>query len=409
MDRKSISRRQFVKTSVAGAAGFMCLPSGRKKQDVNPRERKLLYRTLGKTGIRVPVIGMGMLLTGNPDLMRAALDAGITHFDTTAALPQQERNEALIGEVLRGRPRESFVFGPKIHLPRNQGTDLYDTRATEGEFLKKLDASLKRLRLDYVDILYHHDVSRKESALHEPIMRAMERAKKEGKTRYLGLTTHRNVAEAIRAAADSNFYEVVMAAYNFRQKDQLRIKEAIAGAAKAGLGVVAIKVIRGGFEEVEKPTNPRASLKWVLQDPHVQATIPGFSTYEEMEVDLSVMEDLALTDAEKEDLQNAAVTAGLYCQGCGQCLKQCPAGLPIPDLMRAYMYAYGYRQPALAQSLVASLELPRQVCKDCSSCPVVCLNQWNVGEKVRCIVRGVLMSYEAVDFPSVACYPWATK
>jgi len=368
-------------------AGFVCLPSSGNKQDKNQGERKFVYGTLGKTGIKVPVIGMGMLLTGHEDLMRAALDAGITHFDTTAGLPQQLRNEEMIGKVLKGRPRESYIFGPKIHLPRNQITGLYGKGATEEEFLKKLDASLKRLKMDYVDILYHHAVSRRESAIYEPVINAMDKAKRAGKTRFLGLTTHMNVAEAVQAAADSNFYEVVMAAYNFRQKDQLQIREAIAKAANAGLGVVAIKVMSGELKEGEKPVNPRASLKWVLQDPNIHATIPGFSTFEEMNIDLSVMEDLTLTNAEKEDLKKTAPVAGLFCQGCGQCLKQCTARLPIPDLMRAYMYAYGYRQPALAQSLVASLDLPRQVCEGCASCSVICLNQWNVSGKIRDIVR----------------------
>jgi predicted aldo/keto reductase-like oxidoreductase len=387
MDQKLISRRHFMKSSVVGMAGFISLSSNEKKRDKNQGERKLIYRTLGKTGIKVPVIGMGMLIPGNPALMRAALDAGITHFDTTADYPQQMRNEEMIGEVLKGRPRESYIFGPKIHLPRNQITGLYGKGATEEEFLKKLDTILKRLKMDYVDILYHHDVWRKESALYEPVMKAMEKAKKAGKTRFLGLTTHMNMPEAVQAAADSNFYEVVMAACNFKQKDHLQVREAIAKAAIAGLGVVAIKVIRGMSAEGEKPVNPRASLKWVLQDSNVHATIPGFSTFEEMNVDLSVMEDLNLTEAEKEDLKRAASLAGFTCQGCSRCLKQCDAGLPIPDLMRAYMYAYGYRQPALAQSLVASLDLPRQVCEDCSPCPVKCLNQWDVAGKIRDIVR----------------------
>jgi predicted aldo/keto reductase-like oxidoreductase len=368
-------------------AGFIGLSAKGKKQDKNQGERKLIFRTLGKTGIKVPVIGMGMLLSGNADLMRAAIDAGITHFDTTAGQPQQLRNEEMIGEVLKGRPRESYIFGPKIHLPRNQITGLYEKGATEEEFLKKLEASLRRLKMGYVDILYHHDVSRRESALYEPVMKAMDKAKGAGKTRFLGLTTHVNVAEAVQAAADSNFYDVVMAAYNFRQKDQLQIKEAIAKAADAGLGIVAIKVIRGELEVGEKPVSPRASLKWVLQDSNVHATIPGFSTFEEMNVDLSVMEDLKLTDAEKEDLKRAASVAGLYCQGCGQCLKQCNGKLPIPELMRAYMYAYGYRQPALAQSLLVSLDLPRRACEDCSRCSVMCLNQWNVAEKIRDVFR----------------------
>lgn len=51
------------------------------------------------------------------------------------------------------------------------------------------------------------------------------------------------------------------------------------------------------------------------------------------------------------------------------------------------MYAYGYRQPGLAKTLVDSLDLPHQVCDGCSSCPVKCLNRWNVERKVRDIVR----------------------
>jgi predicted aldo/keto reductase-like oxidoreductase len=382
MERKVVSRRQFMKSSAAGIAGLLCLPSAKKKQSKNPQDRKLIYRTLGKTGIRVPVIGMGMLLSDQADLMRAAIDAGITHFDTTAGQPQQVRNEIMIGEVLKGHPRESFVFGPKIHLPQNPTTGLYEKGATEKEFLKNLDASLKRLNMDYVDIVYHHAVSRKESALYEPVMKAMDEAKRQGKARFLGLTTHYNMAEVVQTAADSDFYEVVMTAYNSKQKDRLRVKEAIAKAASAGLGVVAIKVIRGA-EKGEKSTSPKASLKWVLQDTNVHATIPGFSTYEEMRADLSVMEDLTLTEAEKEDLNRADLVPGLYCQGCGRCLEQCPAGLPIPDLMRAYMYAYGYRQPALARSVLASLELPSGICNDCSSCAVDCLNGWNIVEKIQ--------------------------
>jgi predicted aldo/keto reductase-like oxidoreductase len=382
-----MNRRDFIGSSTAGLAGLIYY-SGRKRiPGISSKERKLIFRTLGKTGIRVPVVGMGILVSGNPDLMRAAIDAGITHFDTTADPLQQEHNEAMIGEVLRGRPRESFVFGPKIHLPRNLTTGLYERRATEEEFTRKLDASLKRLKMEYVDVLYHHDVWKKESALHEPVMKAMDKAKRAGKTRFLGLTTHMNVAEAVRAAADSDFYDVVMAAYNFRQKDQLRIREAIAHASSAGVGVIAIKVIRGDLEAGEKPINPKASLKWVLQDAHVHATIPGFTTFEEMNVDLSVMDDLDLADDEREDLKRAASMPGLYCQGCGRCLEECPARLPIPDLMRAYMYAYGYRRPALAQSLVTSLDLPPQPCEGCSSCRIDCLNQWNVGEKVRDITR----------------------
>jgi predicted aldo/keto reductase-like oxidoreductase len=293
----------------------------------------------------------------------------------------------MIGEVMKGRPRESFVYGTKIHLPQDYQTGLYKEEATEEEFTRKLDAALKSLQTDYVDIVYHHMVSRKESAFHEPAMKAMEKAKKAGKAKFMGLTTHSNMPEAIHAAVDSNFYEVVMTSYNPRQKNLTQVKEAIARAANAGIGIVAMKVIRGDVEKGQKPINPRASLKWVLQDLNVHATIPGFGNFEEMDMDLSVMEDLSLTDAEINDLKKEASYSGMFCQGCNQCLQNCKAGLPIPDLMRAYMYTYGYRQPALAHSLLTSLEFPQGGCDNCSSCQVECQNGWEVDEKINEIVR----------------------
>jgi predicted aldo/keto reductase-like oxidoreductase len=388
---KKLNRRRFLRNTSIGVLGAGLF--GNKglattiKDQKNDLPGKLIYRTLGKTGIRVPVIGMGILTSGSPALIKAALDSGITLFDSTAAQPQQMRNEEMIGAVLKGRPRESVFYGTKVHLPQDYKTGLYEKTATEKEFTKILDAALKCLQMDYVDILYHHMVSRRESAFYEPVMKAMEKAKKTGKARFLGMTCHSNVPEVVQAATDSKFYEVIMASYNPRQKNLLQIKEAIANAAKAGLGVVAIKVIRGDIEEGQKPINPGASLKWVLQDTNVHATVPGFSNFEEMNIDLLVMEDLSLTDAEMNDLKREDSYPGLFCQGCGQCLQQCNVKLPIPDLMRAYMYVYGYRQPALAHSLLKSLEFPHKACDDCSSCQVVCQNGWKVSEKICDIAR----------------------
>ncbi len=79
--------------------------------------------------MRVPVIGMGILSAGTPQLIHAAIDEGITHFDSTAAQPQQMQNEEMIGEVMRGRPRDSFVYGTKIHLPQDYTTGLYRSAA----------------------------------------------------------------------------------------------------------------------------------------------------------------------------------------------------------------------------------------------------------------------------------------
>ena len=391
MERKLIGRRGFIKSTLAGFGGFFFLPRIDMKQDLRVvdakgKEKKIVYRTLGKTGIKLPVINMGVMNTNNPNLVRVALDSGMVMLDT-AQTYQRGQNEGMIGEVLKGRPRDAFVLATKARLPSDQKTGLYTEEATEDAFLKKVDVSLKNLGLDYVDIYYHHNVVKRESALYEPILKALEKVKKEGKARFVGITTHMNEPEVIQAAVDSKIYDVILTAYNFQQKHYADVRSAIARAAQAGIGIVGMKPIRAGNRQEAAVKNAGAALKWVLQDPNVSTIVPGFTTFDEMNVDLAVMQDTALTDSEKKDLQQQASLHGLYCQGCGQCLGQCLEHLPIPDLMRVYMYTYGYRNLVHAQDTLLSLNLPERVCEDCGWCPVKCSVGFDVAGKIRDVIR----------------------
>ena len=391
MDKKGIGRRDFMKSAFAGFGGLFFLPQIDTKQELRVveakgKERKFVYRTLGKTGIKVPVINMGVMNTDNPSLVRVALDSGMVFLDT-AQVYQRGQNEGMIAEVLKGRPRDSYVIATKARLPNDQATGLYTNEATEDAFLKKVDSSLKNLGLDYVDIYYHHNVWKRESALYEPILKALEKVKKAGKARFVGITTHMNEPEVIHAAVDSKFYDVILASYNFQQKHYSQVREAISGAARAGIGIVGMKAIRGGSRQNPTVKNTAAALKWVLQDSNVTTIVPGFTTFDEMKIDLAVAENPILTESEKRDLQKEVSVSGLYCQGCRQCLGQCAEHLPIPDLMRAYMYTYGYRNITHAQDVVLSLNLPDRVCEDCSQCPVKCSSGFNVSAKIRDIVR----------------------
>jgi predicted aldo/keto reductase-like oxidoreductase len=386
----NVNRRDFLRSSVAGFGSFWALPAGEQraeeqKGDKRKGPRKFAYRTLGKTGIKLPVITMGVINSDNPNLIRAALDFGMVHLDTANGY-MRGKNEEVIGRVIKGRPRNSFVIGTKIYLPRDENTGLHKETATQEFFLSRLDTSLKRLGLEYVDILYHHNVWKRESAFYEPALKALEKAKKDGKVRFAGITTHRNEPEVIHAAVDSKFYEVVQIAYNHRQKHAAKIREALAKAGSAGLGVVAMKTLGGGEKNLGK-TEAWAALKWVLQDPNVHTIIAGFTTFDQLEVDLSVMEDPTLKSAEKSQLERMRMTAGLYCQGCEECLKSCPQKLPIPDLMRSYMYVYGYRNLVEAQDLLLSLKLPSKLCQGCSSCPVKCTSGFDVSARIRDVAR----------------------
>jgi predicted aldo/keto reductase-like oxidoreductase len=391
MRNELMGRRDFMKSTLAGFGGLFFLP----KIDVKPelrvvdargKEKKFVYRTLGKTGIKVPVVSMGVMNTDDPNLVRGALDSGMVLLDT-AQTYRRGRNEGMIGEVLKGRPRDSYVIATTARIPKNQITGLYTEDVTEEDFLRKVDISLKNLGLDYIDIYHHNDVRRKESALYEPILKALEKIRKQGKARFIGITTHMNEPEVIGAAVDSKFYDVILTSYNFQQKHYAEVRNAIAKAAQAGIGIVAMKAIRGFSRQTPSGKNAAAALKWVLQDPNVATIVPGFTTFEELNIDLGVMADPSLTDSEKKDLQKEASLTGLYCQGCRQCLGQCPENLPIPDLMRAYMYIHGYRNLTHAQDLILSLKISDGACEDCSQCQVRCSIGFNVSSKIRDVVR----------------------
>jgi hypothetical protein len=313
------------------------------------------------------------------DLVRTALDEGIVYIHTSSGY--SERNhERLLGEVFQNRPRDSFVIGTSPDFPYDFGTgdrssDL-GLRADPDLIVKSIEGSLKRLKLDYVDIYYLLSIGRAETVSYEPYMRAYEKLKKSGKTRFVGIGTHSNEPEVIRAAAESGFWDVVLTAYNFRQTHREDVREAVGKAADAGLGVVAMKTQAGVYWDRarRRMINMKAALKWVLQDENVHTTIPAFSNYEEIQEDLSVMEDLKLTPEENRDLKlgTGLGLAGLYCQQCRQCKGQCPAGLEIPGLMRAYMYAFGHEKPDKASETLRGWNSAGLACRDCATCTVRC-------------------------------------
>ena len=319
MAKKMMGRRDFMKSTLAGFGGLFFLPQIDKKQELKVveakgKEKKFVYRTLGKTGIKLPAINMGVMLTDNPNLVRVALDSGVVLLDT-AQVYQRGQNEGMIGEVLKGRPRDSYVIATKARLPNNQTTGLYTEEATEEAFLKKVDDSLKNLGLEYVDIYYHHNVWKRESALYEPILKALEKIKKAGKARFVGITTHMNEPEVIQAAVDSKFYDVILTAYNFQQKHYVEMRNAIARAAQAGIGIVGMKAIRGGSGQTPIVKNTAAALKWVLQDSNVTTIVPGFTTFEHIKIDLAVMEISHSHRPRKEGFAKGGLCFGIILSG----------------------------------------------------------------------------------------------
>lgn len=397
--KTELNRRSFLRKGLAGLAAVGAVPgavkaaalgNGGQAQAAAPQAMaKPIIRTLGRTGLKVPIVSMGVMNADNPAVVQAALDAGIVLLDTAWGY-QRGQNEKMIGQVVAGRPRDSFMIATKVPGPnRDRSMQGLDNAGIEKAFLDKFDESLARLGLDHVEILNLHNNTAPEHVQNPAIIGALRKAKKAGKARFIGITTHGNEPAVIRAAIETKAYDVILTAYNFRQDYGADLRKAVAEAAAAGLGIMAMKTQAGAYWDKEKqqPINMRAALKWVLNDPNVATAIPGFTTFDQLKEDFSVASDIALTPADLRDLRLGEQVAGLYCQHCGHCVAGCPKSLPLPDLMRSYMYAYGYRNLQAAHELVGSLDLPEDPCGSCASCSAVCVKGFDIAGRVRDISR----------------------
>jgi predicted aldo/keto reductase-like oxidoreductase len=396
MKKESIhNRRQFLKKGIKSAALAAVLPASINQKDAhrndNKPEEKFVYRTLGRTGIKVPIVSMGTGDTDNPNLIKAAVDSGIGLL-ATSIFYANGNNEKMIGELIKEHGRNSVVVmtsGWPGGVNHKEG--LFTEEAKTEPYITTCENSMKNLGVDYIDIFLLPFVAKRESVFYEPLLKAMEHIKNQGMAKYIGIATHSWEPEAINAAVEIGIYDVAMVAYNFKKTNIIEINEAIENAVKAGLGIIAMKTMAGAYWDKEKtlPINTRAALKWVLQNENIHTAVPGITTFDQLTEDLAVMSDLKLSEQEKADLKLAQRNTehGIYCQQCGECIEQCPELLDIPTIMRSYMYAYGYRNIGNAKATLSNANISSLPCNDCDTCQVNCTMGFNIKQKILDIVR----------------------
>lgn len=386
------NRRDFLKTGIAGVAGITMFSGSPLKAEEKPAgKKKFVYRTLGRTGIKLPVVSIGTGDTNDPGLIKAALDAGVTLL-ATSQYYGDGRNESMIGEVIKGRDRDSVIIMTSA-MPENfnHKEGIFNEGAKVEPFIRKFDESLVRLGVDCVDIFLLPFMAKRESVFYAPYLQAMEDIKKQGKARFIGIATHSHEDEAIRAAVEAKIYDVCLVAYNFRKNNHKEIGEAMAFASKKGMGIIAMKTMAGAYwdKEEKQPVNSEAALKWVLQNENVHTAVPGVTTFDQLEKDIAIMADLSLSDKEISDLKLSLHEKpdGPFCQQCGICLPQCRQGLDIPTIMRSHMYAYGYRNLAHAHETLSYAATDTDPCSGCGTCSVSCAMNFDIRSKITKIAR----------------------
>ena len=378
---KMMGRRKFIKTISSTLLGIAAPNILKVRSSLGKSEKtpNLEYRTLGKTGLKVTTVSMGVMNCSDPAVLHRAFDLGINFYDT-ADCYMRGHNEEMVGKAFEGKRQKVFIQ-TKVHA--------HD----EKKMRASVERSLRRLRTDYIDVLVWHNHSTPEEVSDPNLSEFMSKMKKEGKVRFTGFSAHSHMASLLREAAKSNLHDVALVSYNFTHSKGL--KEAVALAAKSGIGIVAMKTQAGGYkkEKMGGLSPHQAALKYVLMDPNIFATVPGVTTIEQIEECAGVM-GASLSKGNLNELkQYQSFLEGRICTMCGGCIGECPYGVFRSDLLRVVMYHDGYENDSLVrESLGGITKHHLQACTECSSCSVVCRRGLDMKAQVRIarklIVRG---------------------
>ena len=386
-DTKGMNRRTFIKAGMVGTATALIAPpvlADTLQQLAGSQPTsfpKPLFRTLGRTGLKITVVSFGAMLTPEPEVIRVAIEQGVNYIDT-ARKYMGGKNEETVGKAVRG-------MRDKLYIATKTSPD----SRTKADIIRDVETSLKTLGTDHIDVIQLHNLTGKERIFVAETREALTLLKKQGKVRFCGVTTHKNEVEVLDALVDDpdRFFDTCLVKYNF--KSDPAVTAAINRAASAGVGIIAMKTLIGGYDVSGLGiSSHQAALKWALQNPSVTAAIPGMKDMAQLREDIAVM-GMPFSYADRRRLERyTEAIATFYCNFCGSCEGGCPRGVEISTVNRALMYADGgYRDLSLARATYA--ELPRTAtaaaCADCRGCIARCIPGIDISAKME-RARGVL-------------------
>lgn len=302
MQSEPLTRRDFLKTaSAAGAA--LALGGHVLSADDKPT---LPQKELGRTKVQVPILGLGTAPAGHrPDRKEAiafyhkCIDSGVTYIDTAPKFAGYGNAQEYLGEVLKDRRKETFVV-TKCHEPNGE------------KALELLKKNLKELRIEQADLVYAHSIGDDKMTPDKifaanGVCQALDKAKRDGLTRFVGVSGHNRPARFLKAMEEWDF-DVMMVVvslvarhvYNFEEK-------VLPTAAKKNLGIAAMKVFGGGSKKGESrfPANLRpAAFRYALGVPGVNLSVIGMYDEEELKQNLEWLKTYKpLTAEELKELE----------------------------------------------------------------------------------------------------------
>lgn len=359
----------------------------------------MFYKQYGNTNMKVSAIGFGAMRYNEEDIKAGNLgkcaevalyahEKGINYFDT-APFYCNDKSEEITGIALSQLKRDSFYVSSKVNL----GT--LNQEATKEAFRKRLELTLTRLKVDYLDF-YHLwcmlNVESYEKSV-EALYSFFEEAKREGLIRNIVFSSHMQGNELEQVIEDGKFKGVLLGYnalnYRFRQKG-------IEAAHKNGMGVVVMNPLGGGlipqnpetFKYLTEGTDlnvAQAALRFVAAHQEVSITLTGCTTKEHVDDAVKAVENLQLKSAQEiaQEYENKGMNLNSLCTGCGYC-KKCPKNIDIPKYMDAY------NQKLLGDSIASRMKYhwgmnaeAAKECIACGKCEKLCTQHLDIIERLK--------------------------
>lgn len=319
----------------------------------------MLTARLGKTRLVVNRLGFGGIpIQRLPParairLVQEAIDRGVNFFDTARAYADSEDK---IGRALGRRRRDRIILATKTR------------ETTAAGMAAAIDLSLKDLRTDRIDLYQIHGIDSwaewQKAISPRGALAAMRQAKKAGKIRFIGITSHSRdlLTRVLRETAD--LIDTIQSPFNFVGDESARTLLPL--ARRQDIGFIAMKPLGDGVLE-----RPDLALRYVLQFEGL-VTIPGMETLAELRQNLRLAAKFEpLNAAELRQLRVLRRKLGRsFCRKCGYC-QPCPEGIVIHLALGAETLLKRFNRTGIASWCKAAMR-KATACRQCGICETRC-------------------------------------
>jgi aryl-alcohol dehydrogenase-like predicted oxidoreductase len=300
---KTLSRKKFLSTALAALAAFKLMA----KSGSGAHTDVFKKRSIGKTGIMVSPVCFGATRTSEESLIRYVIDKGINYLDTGRSYANG-KNEMLVGRAVSGI-RNKVVIQSKLKLEKHELPSWGNDKKTAGEISSvlhgKLEASLKALNTDYIDILLYHSASEEELLFHPAVLKFFENMKSSGVIKAHGFSAHNDTMNLHERNNRELFYDVIMVPFNhkgslihsitgeFAEWDQNRLISILSEAYKKGTGVIAMKTCSGDKYSPSAGTEASYSeaVRWVISQPFISSAAVAMANFDQVNEHIHMLDN----------------------------------------------------------------------------------------------------------------------